>query len=99
MQKRILVTGAGGFIGGFIVEEALQRGYETWAGIRPSTSRAYLTDGRIRFINLSFGNKDELKQQLLLQTSEVGKWDIIIHNLGVTPKRLSKQAAYPNSLS
>ena len=67
MQKRILVTGAGGFIGGFIVEEALQRGYETWAGIRPSTSRAYLTDGRIRFINLSFGNKDELKQQLLLQ--------------------------------
>ena len=84
MQKRILVTGAGGFIGGFIVEEALQRGYETWAGIRPSTSRAYLTDERIRFINLSFGNKDELKQQLLLQTSEVGKWDIIIHNLGVT---------------
>ncbi len=84
MQKRILVTGAGGFIGGFIVEEALKRGYETWAGIRPSTSRAYLTDERIRFINFSFGNKDELKQQLLLQTSEVGKWDIIVHNLGVT---------------
>ena len=30
MLKKILVTGAGGFIGGFIVEEALRRGYETW---------------------------------------------------------------------
>ena len=28
MLKKILVTGAGGFIGGFIVEEALRRGYE-----------------------------------------------------------------------
>ena len=26
MLKKILVTGAGGFIGGFIVEEALRRG-------------------------------------------------------------------------
>ena len=32
MSMKILITGAGGFIGGFIVEEALSRGYETWAG-------------------------------------------------------------------
>ena len=34
MSMKILITGAGGFIGGFIVEEALSRGYETWAGVR-----------------------------------------------------------------
>ena len=26
-QKKILITGASGFIGGFLVEEALRRGY------------------------------------------------------------------------
>lgn len=30
---KILITGASGFIGGFLVEEALRRGYETWAGV------------------------------------------------------------------
>ena len=31
-MKKILITGASGFIGGFLVKEALNRGYETWAG-------------------------------------------------------------------
>ena len=61
MQKRVLITGAGGFIGGFLVEESLRRGYETWAGVRPSTSRAYLSDERIHFVNLAFARKEELK--------------------------------------
>ena len=38
----ILITGASGFIGSFIVEEALRRGFETWAAVRKSSSRAYL---------------------------------------------------------
>ena len=87
MQKRVLITGAGGFIGGFLVEESLRRGYETWAGVRPSTSRAYLSDERIHFVNLSFARKEELKKELLRQVSERGRWDIIIHNLGVTKCR------------
>ena len=32
MSMKILITGAGGLIGGFIVEEALSRGYETEHG-------------------------------------------------------------------
>ena len=44
MSMKILITGAGGFIGGFIVEEALSRGYETWAGVRKTTSREHLSD-------------------------------------------------------
>ena len=31
---KILITGASGFIGGFLVKVALRRGYETWAGVR-----------------------------------------------------------------
>lgn len=84
MNTKILITGAGGFIGGFIVEEALARGYEVWAGIRKTTSKEYLQDQRIRFIDLNFADRDRLKEQLLEQKRTTGGWDYIVHNLGVT---------------
>ena len=46
-MKKILITGASGFIGSFIVEEALRRGLETWAAVRPTSSLRYLQDARI----------------------------------------------------
>ena len=84
MAKKILVTGAGGFVGGFIVEEALKRGYETWAAVRASTSLEYLSDERINIIELDFTNPDVLREQISLFVKENGKWDFIIHNLGAT---------------
>ena len=42
MEKKILVTGASGFIGSFLVEGALERGMQVWAGVRKSSSRKYL---------------------------------------------------------
>lgn len=47
MEKKILVTGASGFIGSFLVEGALERGMQVWAGVRKSSSRKYLQDSRI----------------------------------------------------
>ncbi len=84
MSKKILITGAGGFIGGFIVEEALNRGYETWAGVRRSTSLEYLQDSGIQFIDLDFAHPNHLKEQLLEMKQQMGGWDYIVHNLGVT---------------
>ena len=75
MAKKILITGAGGFVGGFIVEAALNRGYETWAAVRATTSLEYLTDPRINIIELDFSNKDTLREQLSLFIAENGKWD------------------------
>ena len=45
----ILVTGASGFIGSYIVQEGLDKGFEVWAGVRGSSSRGYLQDERIKF--------------------------------------------------
>ena len=84
MSMKILITGAGGFIGGFIVEEALSRGYETWAGVRKTTSREHLSDPAIRFIDFNYGNKKILTDQLLSHKREYGAWDYIVYNLGVT---------------
>ena len=44
---KILITGASGFIGGFLVEEALRRGYETWASVRVAVKRICKISGFI----------------------------------------------------
>ena len=84
MNKKILITGAGGFIGGFLVEEALKRGHETWAAVRKSTNREFLQDPRINFIELDFSDSDMLEKQLKEHIDEHGKWDYVVHNLGAT---------------
>ena len=84
MAKTILITGASGFIGSFFVEEALQRKWTTWAGIRRSSSREYLQDAEIRLIDLNFSDKEKLKAQILEHCNQFGKWDYIIHNAGAT---------------
>ena len=63
-MKKIFKTGAIGFIGSFIAEEALRQGFETWAAVRNGSSRKYLQDSRIRFIELDLGNPDQLRRQL-----------------------------------
>lgn len=83
-MKKILITGAGGFIGGFLVEEALRRGYETWAAVRRSTNREFLKDERINFIELDFTDSDVLEKQLSEHIQQHGKWDYVVHNLGAT---------------
>lgn len=82
--KKVLVTGASGFIGSFLVEGGLERGMETWAGVRKTSSRKYLQDNRIRFAELNFGDKTKLKEQLAAHKQEHGGWDYIIHCAGVT---------------
>ena len=54
MKQSILITGASGFIGSFLVEEALRRGFETWAGVRASSSRKYLQEPGLHFLELDF---------------------------------------------
>lgn len=78
-KMKILITGASGFIGSFIVEEALRRGFETWAAVRKSSSREWLKDERINFIELNLSSKAQLVEQLK------GKaFDYVVHAAGVT---------------
>ena len=79
MNPRILITGASGFIGSFIVEEALNRGFETWAAVRKSSSREFLKDERIHFIELNLSSEEQLKQQL-----KGIQFDYVVHAAGVT---------------
>ena len=60
-MESILITGASGFIGSFIVEEALKRKFGVWAGIRPTSSKKYLKNRKIHFLELDFAHPNELR--------------------------------------
>lgn len=90
---RILITGASGFIGGFLVKEALNRGYEVWAGIRKNSDRSNLQDERIRFIDLRYEDSQALTTQLREVVEQHGSFDFALHNAGLT-KTLNKDNFY-----
>ncbi len=82
---RLLVTGASGFIGSFIVEKSLELGHEVWAALRSTSSRKYLQDKRIHFIELNLDCPEQLQLQLERFTSLYPKgWDAVIHAAGAT---------------
>ncbi len=81
---RILITGASGFIGGFLVQEALNRGYEVWAGVRARSNTSNLQDSRIHFIDLKYADLKALSNQLEEFKTQYGAIDYVIHNAGLT---------------
>lgn len=85
MQK-ILITGASGFVGGFLVEEALNKELEVYAAVRKSSNLQYLKDDRIKFIYINFEDTDALKS---IFTEH--KFEYIIHNAGLTKTPIKEQ--------
>ena len=84
LMASILITGASGFIGSFLVEEAVSRGMQTWAGMRASSSRKYLKDNRINFLELNFASTEQLEQALTKHRDEHGAFDYVVHCAGAT---------------
>lgn len=87
-MKRILITGASGFIGSFYVEAALRKGWDVWAGVRNTSSREYLADPHIHFIYLNYANAADLQKQIEKHVSVYDKWDYVIHCAGITKSAL-----------
>lgn len=82
--KKLLVTGASGFVGSFVVERALEAGAEVWAALRSTSSRRYLSDSRIHFIELDLGRPGDTAARLARQAGEHGAWDYVVHAAGIT---------------
>ena len=79
-MKRLLITGASGFIGSFIVEEAINSDFDVSAGVRKTSSRTYLTNTNITFFEVDLLDKQLIKKKLL----EYDRFDYIIHSAGIT---------------
>ncbi|MDR0896178.1 MAG: NAD(P)-dependent oxidoreductase [Prevotellaceae bacterium] len=83
-MESILITGASGFIGSFIVEEALNRRFSVWAGVRTSSSREYLQHRKIHILELDMTRPDVLRTQLSGYKGTHAKFDYIVHCAGLT---------------
>ena len=65
----------------------MARGLQTWAGVRASSSREYLQDPRIHFLELDFARPEKLRTALQKHMQEHGRFDYVVHCAGVTKCR------------
>lgn len=92
MKQRLLITGASGFVGYHLIEEALQNDLEVYAAVRKSSKTDHLKHLDINYIDLDYKNIPALRQQLM----EL-KADYIIHAAGVTSARSQDEYNYINA--
>lgn len=81
---RILITGANGFIGSFLVEKGVAAGHEVWAAIRKGSDRTYLSRKVAGCIELDYSDYGLLCRQLSSFCIEWGRWHVVVHAAGVT---------------
>ena len=84
IMEKILITGASGFIGSFLVEEAHARRFDVWAGIRATSSRKYLQAEWLNVLALDMTDAAVLRGQMERFKAKYGKWDVIVHAAGAT---------------
>ena len=79
VAEKVLITGANGFVGSYLTQEAINQGFLTHAGVRKTSNLQYLTDPRISYLYYSMENEDQLRENL-----KAHHFDYIILNAGVT---------------
>ena len=90
-MKNILITGASGFIGSFLVEESLKRGYRTFAGIRSSSSKGYLNHPDLHLFEMDFSDQKKLQNQIKQNADTFGPFDVVVHAAGLTKSRVLEE--------
>jgi len=79
MKERVLITGASGFVGFHLIEEALKNGLEVFAAVRKSSDIAHLKGLDIKYTYPDFSSEEALRENI-----EENKYDYIIHAAGIT---------------
>jgi UDP-glucose 4-epimerase len=99
MKERVLITGASGFIGYHLIEEALKNNLDVYVTVRKSSKIDHLKEFNIKYTYPDFDDLSSLKKEIT-----ENKYDYIIHAAGVTKARSQKEynhinAGYVNNLA
>lgn len=86
----ILVTGANGFIGSFVIEEGVRRGYNMWAAVRRGSNCGYIDEKRVHLLHIDYSSEKSILNTLYEHKNNSGAFDVIIHTAGVTKSSNSK---------
>ncbi|WP_282918471.1 NAD-dependent epimerase/dehydratase family protein [Porphyromonas macacae] len=91
--KRVLITGASGFIGGYLAEEAYKRGYEVWVAVRKNSNRSRLTQPGLHFIEIDYRSEEAVARLANEAAPTTGEpaWHYVIHNAGITKAKDAKE--------
>jgi len=79
MKKRILITGATGFVGFHLIETALTNGLEVFANVRKTSQTGHLQGLNINFVELDFESIYQMAKHI-----DEHKYDYVIHAAAVT---------------
>ncbi len=83
MTKKILITGANGFIGSFLAEHLAKQGHRVRCAVRETSNLRWLKDSQVEIFYLDWNDTDSIK-------SAVGDQDMIFHLAGVTKAKTDK---------
>ncbi len=84
-KKRILITGASGFIGSHLVRIALEAGLEVTIALRPQSARYGAPEG-VQIVVLDYGDEEAMLKTLNEVQRADGEtpWHYVVHNAGLT---------------
>jgi len=92
MKKRVLITGASGFVGYHLIEAALHDDLDVYVAIRKSSDVSHLKHFDIQYTYPNFNNLESLKNEL-----QEKQYDYIIHAAGITRARSAKEYKHINA--
>ena len=84
-MKRVLITGANGFLGFHLINAALAQKFEVFAGLRKNSKAEHLSQLPIQYSYLNYENVEDLTKEIADK-----KINYIIHAAGTT-KALKQQ--------
>jgi nucleoside-diphosphate-sugar epimerase len=87
MRERVLITGASGFVGYHLIEEALKNNLEVFAAIRKSSDIRHLKKFDIKYTYPDFNDVASLQKDFA-----TNQYNYVIHAAGLT--RAANQQAY-----
>ncbi|WP_255563474.1 NAD-dependent epimerase/dehydratase family protein [Mucilaginibacter rivuli] len=91
-MERVLITGASGFVGFHLVNEALKNNLEVYAAVRKSSDIRHLRELGIQFTYLNFNNLESLVKEL-----EDKQYSYIVHAAGATAAKTQADYNHVNA--